>query len=526
MEAKTTLAMLFGLWSIIQRPSTIILVVSSGEKLSSQIAGTMSRMIQTWDILECYRPDRYMGDSVSATSFDVHYSLKGINKSPSISSLSVRTGLAGNRADILISDDTEDDAIIASPKLRARVENAVKEFSAICTNGKILYLGTPHVTDSVYNTLPAIGYTVRVWPGRYPVQEQLEHYGDRLAPWVRSRLEEDPSLMYGGGIDGSLGKVTDYVRYSERDLMDKEAAYGPAGFQLQYMLDVRLSDAQKKQLKLEDLVIANFGVDSIPERIGFQAVPTQEVKLPQDFTVPGAKLYYALPNSTPKLVDIKDILMCIDPAASSDETGYCIGTQAGDSVHVLDCGGIMNGLSETAQQHLIDLVKRWNVTRIIVESNMGHGLYEINLRKILWDAGLRNVSEAVIGFHSVGQKEKRIIDSLLPVMQRHKLVIHRGVLDSDQKWNRQHPVPERAVRSLWYQLSNITVERGCLKHDDRLDALAILVGQYKHIFSTDIAKAEERRSQEDLLAWLRNPMGYYEEPQSTRIGTRFRLKSY
>lgn len=104
-EAKTTIAAIYAVWSIIQRPSAIILIVSAGEQMSKQISGLIVRFITQWDILECYRPDIYYGDRTSVDAFDVHYSLKGINKSPSISNLSVGSNLAGNRADILIADD-------------------------------------------------------------------------------------------------------------------------------------------------------------------------------------------------------------------------------------------------------------------------------------------------------------------------------------------------------------------------------------------------------------------------------------
>jgi len=78
-EAKSTLAALYAVWRIIQRPSTRVLIVSAGEMQASEVATLVVRLIQTWDILECLRPDRQAGDRTSVEAFDVHFALKGLD---------------------------------------------------------------------------------------------------------------------------------------------------------------------------------------------------------------------------------------------------------------------------------------------------------------------------------------------------------------------------------------------------------------------------------------------------------------
>lgn len=104
-EAKTTLAALYAVWRLIHRPSTRVLIVSAGEQNSSDTATLIVRLIMTWDILECLRPDRQAGDRTSTQGFDVHYSLKGLDRSPSISCAGITSNLPGRRADLLIPDD-------------------------------------------------------------------------------------------------------------------------------------------------------------------------------------------------------------------------------------------------------------------------------------------------------------------------------------------------------------------------------------------------------------------------------------
>ena len=104
-EAKSTLAALYAVWRIIQRPSTRVLIISGGEKQALEVVNFIVRLIQTWDILECLRPDRQAGDRTSIEAFDVHYALKGLDKSPSVACVGINANLPGKRADLLIPDD-------------------------------------------------------------------------------------------------------------------------------------------------------------------------------------------------------------------------------------------------------------------------------------------------------------------------------------------------------------------------------------------------------------------------------------
>ena len=98
-----------------------------------------------------------------------------------------------------------------------------KDFSSICTHGHTLYLGTPQTKDSIYKTLPARGFDVRIWPGRYPTNEELQRYlPNTLAPMILEAIERDPSLQTGGGLSGNRGQPADPVRYPEDIVTGKQ----------------------------------------------------------------------------------------------------------------------------------------------------------------------------------------------------------------------------------------------------------------------------------------------------------------
>ena len=65
------------------------------------------------------------------------------------------------------------------------------------------------------------------------------------------------------------------------------------------------------------------------------------------------------------------------------------------------------------------------------------------------------------------QKERRIIDTLEPVMAGHKLVIDPEVIKSDFRTAQEYSQESSLKYQLIYQLSRLTRDRGAITHDDR-----------------------------------------------------------
>lgn len=530
-EAKTTLAALYAVWRIIHRPSTRVLIISAGEQNSSDTATLIVRLIMTWDILECLRPDRNAGDRTSTEAFDVHYSLKGLDRSPSIACAGITSNLPGRRADLLIPDDIESNKNGYTVTQRQQLLHLSKEFSSICTHGDILYLGTPQSKDSIYNTLQGRGFDIRIWPGRYPcvytdqktgeIVDEADKYVGRLAPSIAEAMRDNPALRSGGGIDGTKGQPTDPQRYTNEDLIEKELDKGPEDFQLQYMLDTSLVDAMRQQLKLSDFVVANFGSDALPEIISWQAAQKYEVQLDKDFPIPMSKMYYALPAEC-KFVVPKDVFMFIDPAGGgADELAFACGAAVGPYIHVLDMGGLKGGMTPVNEAALCEFIRSNKVTRIKCESNMGAGVFEVHMRAVLNATDdLKHLSNAVSGEYSTGQKEKRIINSMVSAMQRHRVVVHPKVFESDIKYGLQHSVDARKQYSLWYQIANITTDRDSLPHDDRVEAVAGVVREFRAVLDKDEHKAAKARADAEAAEYMANPMGYADMRNNNLRGTR------
>lgn len=534
-EAKSTLAALYAVWRIIQRCTTRVLIVSAGEIQASEVATLVVRLITTWEILEYLRPDKNAGDRSSISAFDVHYALKGIDKSPSVACVGITANLPGKRADLLIPDDVESPKNSMTSTERAKLLHFTKEFSSICTHGDILYLGTPQSKDSIYNTLPGRGFLVRIWPGRFPTPDEVEKYGTRLAPYLVQRIQADPLLQTGGGIDGTRGKPADPDRFNEEDLVEKELDKGPEDFSLQHMLDTSLADDARQQLKLSDLMVANFDSEAVPEKMAYQSADKYKADLGREFPVPMTTMFHPVP------IDCDFIkpalrMMYLDPAGGgADEMGYGISTAVGPYIHSLDVGGIKGGLAGKNPRKLLDLIFEFKVTVVQVESNMGHGLFEINLRAELEKAKIGYTDPitgdvyppepffgtvGVVGEYSTGQKERRIIDSLVSAMQRHRIILHKRVFESDIEYGKQHGADKRTDYSLFQQLSSITTDRNSLKHDDRIEAFAGSIRYWKGILGQDENKAADKRKEEAAKEFIDNPMGYDDNTTKRPKGTR------
>src|SRR5690606_23470764 len=138
------------------------------------------------------------------------------------------------------------------------------------------------------------------------------------------------------------------------------------------------------------------------------------------------------------------------------------------------------GLTDDNGEKIVEFIRRFDVGHVQCESNMGHGLFEINLRAVLAKHDdLRGVG--VHGEYSTGQKERRIIDSFVSATQRHRVIIHQDVFDQDRECGKQHTPEKRTQYSLFYQFANITTDRNSLEHDDRLEAAAGAVRFWKDV---------------------------------------------
>lgn len=517
-QAKTTIAAIFAVWSLIHNPHHRVLVLSAGGTQANEISTLIVRIIMNMDELECMRPDKSLGDRTSVEAFDLHYTLKGIDKSPSVSCIGITGNLQGKRADLLIPDDIESSKNSRTATMRELLMDLTRDFTSICSTGRILYLGTPQSMDSIYNTLPSRGFTVRIWPGRFPTLEQIANYGDMLAPSIRSKLERNPALASGGGLLGDQGQPTDPTYLTEEVLQKKEMDQGPSYFQLQHMLNTALADAARFPLKLEDIIVMNLGRKAKPN--GQSQFPLTVIRAVgvgmKDISVHSTPYRLALPAAQEtEYAPLQGTVMYVDPAGggqNADETAYAVTGFLNGNIYVLAAGGLPGGYGMPQMQALAEIAADWAVQKVIVEKNMGYGAFTAVWLPILREKHTCSVEDDFV----TGQKELRIVETLEPIIARGSLILNENIVETDQTETARYETSKRTIYSLFHQLSKMTRERDALMHDDRADALEGACRAWGPYIAIDQQKQVEALRAAEWKKRLEDPMGHnrYKPPAS------------
>lgn len=465
-------------WRLRLNPQLNILVVSASKERADNFSTFALRLIHEMPVFQCLMP--HAGQRESKVAFDVGPAEP--DHAPSVKSVGITGQLTGSRAHIIIPDDIEVPGNSQTQAMRDKLAEQVKEFDAIIhPGGEIAYLGTPQCEQSIYNTLPQRGYAKRIWPAEYPNEKWQKANGEDLAPAVLLHLAHDPSLA---------GKPADPRRFDEDDLAERKLSYGRSGYALQYMLDTSLSDADRYPLKLSDLIVMDLDRELAPEKLVWAADPSLVVPEVPCVGLNGDR-YYRPFRVIGDMLPYTGSVMAIDPSGrGKDETSFAVVNMLSGYLFLMAAGGVRGGYSEDTLLALARLAKVWRVNNILVESNFGDGMFTELLKPHL----MRTYQVGVEEVRSSAQKERRIIDTLEPVMNGHKLVVNRVVIQADYNWAKDLP-PEQALKyQLFYQMSRITKDRGALAQDDRLDAVAMAVAYWVKAMGQDVdVKARERQ---------------------------------
>ena len=480
---KSYITAAFVVHQLLLDPQKKFMVVSASKQRADDFSTFTQRLILELPI--CQHLIATSEQRWSKIAFDVRPALA--SGSPSVKSVGITGQLTGSRADIIIADDIEVPNNSMTQMMREKLGEAVKEFDAVLKpEGKILYLGTPQCEMSLYNTLTERGYHLRVWPARYPSPENAEKaYGARLAPTLWEAIHSAESPLDGQPVDPK--------RFDDDDLLERELSYGRSGFALQFMLDTSMSDTDRYPLKLSDLMIMAVDKDQAPEKLIYGVF--KEIKDLPNVGLSGDK-FFAPEASVGSYVDYDGSVLVIDPSGrGQDETAFAVVKMLNGFLYVAACGGVKGGYSEPTLIKLATLAKDHKVNMVLIESNFGDGMFTELLKPILKKIYPVTTEEVR---HSK-QKELRIIDTLEPVMNQHKLIIDPKVIQEDFDSVQHHP-PEKAQRyMLTYQMTRITKTRGALAHDDRLDALAMGVAYWVEQMAADVDEEMKERQHHLLM---------------------------
>lgn len=467
-------------WLLLRDPQVKILVVSASKGRADDFSTFTQQLIRELPILQHLQPTA--NQRQSKVAFDV--APAQASHAPSVKSAGITGQITGSRADVIIADDVEVPNNSMTEDLREKLLKAVTEFDAILTpkpTSRVVYLGTPQTESSLYNKLREKGYNCRIWTVEIPPKDT---YTGALAPMIQD--------MIARGV--TAGTPVDPKRFNAEDLAERRLSYGKAGYMLQFMLDTSLSDAEKYPLKLSDLIVTALTPERAPVSISYGASREQELRDLPNVGFTGDRWYSPLYVSS-DWAEYQGGVMSIDPSGrGKDETSYAVVKALHSNLFCTAIGGLQGGYDELTLIKLLDIAKEQKVNKIIIESNFGDGMFTQLLKPLMQKIYPCSIEEVR---HNT-QKELRMVDTLEPVLNRHKLIFDMGAVKNDLRAFTDGTYNEDQMKySLFYQLTHLTRERGALKHDDRLDALAMAVAFWMKSLGTDHEAALKRFREEE-----------------------------
>ena len=471
----------FVLWTLFNNPEKKIMIISASKERADNMSIFLQKLIIETPWLTHLRPK---SDDArwSRISFDV---LCSPSQAPSVKSVGITGQLTGSRADLMILDDIEVPGNSMTEMMREKLLQLCTEAESILTpkeDSRIMYLGTPQTTFTIYKKLAERSYRPLIWPARVP--RSMTNYEGLIAPQLQEQIDNGAKSW----------DVTDPDRFSDEDLIEREASMGRSNFMLQFMLDTSLSDAEKFPLKMADLIVTSVNPKSAPESIIWCSDPRNCLKELPTVGLPGD--YFYSPMQLQGNWDPYDDTICsVDPSGrGSDETVAAYLSQRNGILYLHEMRAYRDGYSDSTLLDILKGCKKYDTKTLLIESNFGDGIVAELFKKHLQQTKQAiNVEETRANV----RKEDRIIDTLEPVLNQHRLVVDKSVVDWDYKSNPDTAPEKRLQYMLFYQMSRMCREKGAVRHDDRIDALAQGVKYFTDILSISAQEEIINRKRQD-----------------------------
>ena len=487
----------FVLWTLFNDPERKVMIISASKERADNMSIFLQKLIIDTPWLSHLQP-KSDDSRWSRISFDVNCSP---HQAPSVKSVGITGQLTGSRADLMILDDVEVPGNSLTEFMREKLLQLCTEAESILTpksDSRIMYLGTPQTTFTIYRRLAERNYKPLVWPARYPRKKQLSKYEGLLAFEIQEDIEQ-----------GAEEWTPTDDRFSDEDLLEREASMGRSNYLLQFQLDTSLSDAAKFPLKMADLVVTSVNPNSAPENVVWCSDPANVIRDAPTVGLPGDYFYSPMQLSG-EWSGYTETICSVDPSGrGSDETTAAYLSQRNGFIYLHEMRAYRDGYSDATLLDILKGCEKYDVSSLVVETNFGDGIVGELFKK-----HLQNTKQAIFieEVRANVRKEDRIIDSLEPVLNQHRLIVDRGVIDWDYNSNPNEAPEQRLLYMLFYQMSRMCREKRAVKHDDRLDCLAQGVKYFTDALSISAERQIALRKQEEWNTMLEE---FLDDPQAS-----------
>ena len=260
---------------------------------------------------------------------------------------------------------------------------------------------------------------------------------------------------------------------------------------------------------MADLVVTSVNPDTAPDTVVWCSDPSNVIKDAPTVGLPGDYFYSPMQLSG-EWTPYTETICSVDPSGrGTDETAAAFISQKNGFLYLHEMRAYRDGYSDTTLLDILRGCRRYGVTKLVIETNFGDGIVGELFKKHLQQT---NQAIDIEEIRANVRKEDRIIDSLEPVLNQHRLVVDRKVIDWDYHSNKDAAPEHRLLYMLFYQMSRMCREKGAVKHDDRLDCLAQGVKYYTDAMSISANEAVKLRKREEWNSMLQD---FIESPQNS-----------
>lgn len=443
---KTIILASYVCWELDRDPNHLFVIQCATQDKAVTIVSLILQLLDETPYLNHLAPIKGQ-DTRSALRFNCRKKTS-VTRENSVTAYGSASEITGAHVHTIIADDLETRENSLTDLRRERIRELVREYEDLLISDiptcRVIVVGTPQTQESIYFALAKEGYEMFRLPSRYPSLDN-EHL-DTLAPFLLKRLLDKDDKA------AKPGEPTYPERKPEEYLVKKQFLQGDPRFFLQDLLDPSLQDADTYPLKLRNLIVYDSDLDEFPAKLYWS---NQEVhRLPLDnpgFTGDG---FYEPSQVSQNYVPFTQRIMWVDPSGSGkDEVSWAVGFGIPGWIYVPEVGGSVEAFDPLTYRKIALTALKYKVRVVLVEPNYGGGAYRKLLEPVFKE--LKVMAALEDGKWQTTQKEAKILDTCIPLMGAHKIVISRSVAE-DKIWGNQ--------------LTHLNYTKGSLPHDDRVEA--------------------------------------------------------
>jgi len=426
--AKSTHLAIYNAWRYYRDPAYRILHQGDQDGTAYKTAR------DTKNVLMRHPLTRNMGETTGEISF---WWVPGATdaRNPSMQAAGILSNITSSRADEIQNDDVEVPRNIATPEAREKLRFRLSEQTHILVpGGRILYVGTPHTHDSIYDEEDRKGADVLKIP-LFAQERRVEN-----AP-ARIQCDFVPDFVFAG-----IGEFTTVLKAGVDYQMEGTVmvfAVAPG-----VTLDLYAGCSWPERFDRKEIVKRRKKCRTINEwdsQYQLHSKPIGETRLDPAKIVPYAvepELRHV--NNTAAMwlgkVRIAGMSARWDPSSGkidSDVSAAAVLLQDEHGRRYLHRNVALTGeIAEFAEDgktitggqvwQLCDLIEAFHVPRLVVETN-GIGQFAPAVLKACLKQ--RKLQCGVVAEPSIANKNKRILEAFEPVISARMLWAHTSVLD-------------------------------------------------------------------------------------------------